>query len=64
VRVAFVQMPCRSGWPSGVRGAIQLFAANDTALLIAAKTVIEERNREVTSNLLVTWRAFFVGPGT
>src|SRR3954471_5388296 len=35
VPVALFQMPCRSGWPSGVRGGVQAFFARKGAGLVA-----------------------------
>src|SRR5579862_9788853 len=48
VMVAFVQMPCKSGWPSGVRGPVQVLAANDT-VIEAANIAIEGRKAGETA---------------
>ncbi len=55
VMVAFVHTPCKSGWPSGVRGAVQVLAAGDgvsnTTAPANARAAVEA-NRWLIQNLL------------
>src|SRR5438093_12731470 len=63
VMVAFVQIPCRSGWPSDVRGAFQpeerawpasATGGNNTIAIADARAPIEAIDRPRIGNLLLT----------
>ena len=62
--VPFVQIPCKSGWPSGVRGGVHFLAAtvwllmgpstSDASVIATARVPMEAANRWLILSLLFT----------